>query len=287
MGIRSDPSSDPHAAVTPTAVRLPSAAGRFYPDHPAGLRAMIDSLLACAPASPPLGARPKALIAPHAGYVCSGPIAARAYASLRLWRTAFSRVVLIGPAHFMDLEGIGLCNCRAFATPLGSIPVDWPAAEPLLALPHVHLLHSSDRGEHSLEVHLPFLQVVLEHFSIVPLLLGACTADAVAEVLGACWDGPSTLLVISSDLSHYYPYEDARDIDRLTARAIESLDPLALGEACGERAIQGLLLLASSRHLSATTLDLRNSGDTTGRKDRVVGYGAFSFVEPSSAFDAP
>ena len=258
--------------------RSPAVAGTFYPSDPDELCAAVDAYLRDAvagPSDPPL----KALIAPHAGYVYSGPVAGSAYAQLSELRDRIERVVLIGPSHRVAISGLATLNAEAFRTPLGDVPVDLAAVEKLLRFPQVHPLDEAHALEHSLEVHLPFLQRVLGEFSLVPLVAGEATTAEVAEVLEAVWGGPETLIVVSSDLSHYYDYQSARDLDAATTEAIETLDPESLGResACGRVPIRGLLVVAKRHGLQARTLDVRNSGDTAGPNDQVVGYGAYAF----------
>ena len=258
--------------------REPAVAGTFYPAEPASLRAAIRGYLESAER---LGGdqSPKALIAPHAGYVYSGPIAASAYARLRDVRRTIQRVVLLGPAHFVPCAGLAASRAQAFATPLGAVPVDSAGLQQALALPQVQVFDQAHRREHSLEVHLPFLQEVLPEFTLVPLAVGRATPEEVGQVLLELWGGPETLILVSSDLSHYEEYQRAKQLDALTARAIEELRLEEVGDesACGAAAIRGLLHAARQRGLRATTVDLRNSGDTAGSRDLVVGYGAFIF----------
>jgi hypothetical protein len=257
------------------ATRPPAVAGLFYPDDPEALRRAVDGFVAAAPDADE--APPKALIAPHAGYVYSGPVAASAYAPLRAARGRVERVVLLGPAHRVPLRGLALPAAGRFATPLGTVPLDREAAERALALPQVRRDDAPHALEHSLEVQLPFLQRVLGAFSLVPFAVGDASADDVAEVIELLWGGPETLVVVSSDLSHYHDYATARRLDAETARAIEALRPDALGpdSACGRVPIRGLLVVARRRGLRVRTVDLRSSGDTAGPRDEVVGYGAF------------
>ena len=261
--------------TTPPATRRPPAvAGLFYPADPAALeRAVAGYLAGTAPEAP----TPKALIVPHAGFVYSAPVAAGAYAALAKARGSVTRVVLIGPAHRVAFRGLALPDTDAFETPLGMVPIDRDAAATLTRLPQVRLSEKAHRDEHALEVQLPFLQRVLGDFTLVPLLVGDATPAEVAEVIDALWGGPETVIVISSDLSHYLDYASARRLDARTARAIESLRPDDIGpdQACGRLPIQGLLWVAKARGLGVTTVDLRNSGDTVGPRDRVVGYGAW------------
>jgi MEMO1 family protein len=261
-------------------VRPAAVAGRFYPGDPVALRELIDTLLTQAP--PGTGPGPKALIAPHAGYLYSGPIAASAYAQLIPARDVITRVVVLGPSHYVALNGLATSSAAAFATPLGIVPVDVEAVRLARTLPQVRELDTAHAHEHSIEVQLPFLQSVLGGFSLVPLAVGDATAEEVSQVLDTLWGGPETRFVISSDLSHYYDFQTAQRLDRATADAIEALKPASLGEdsACGRTPICGLLHSARGHGLSGRTVDLRSSGDTAGPRDKVVGYGAFVF-EPN------
>jgi AmmeMemoRadiSam system protein B/AmmeMemoRadiSam system protein A len=264
-------------------VRPAAVAGTFYEDDPRALRESVEECLR--DAGPPSGPAPKALIVPHAGYVYSGPVAARAYAQLAPLRGRVQRVVLLGPAHRVALRGLAAPRTEAFATPLGVIPIDGPALARLDGLPQVLRSDEPHALEHSLEVQLPFLQVVLGEFALVPLVVGDASAEEVALVLERLWLGDETLLVISSDLSHYLDYESARRIDAETCRAIEELRPDALGRdsACGRVPVRGLLVAARRHGLAARTLDLRSSGDTAGDRRRVVGYGAWAFAPETPA----
>jgi AmmeMemoRadiSam system protein B len=259
-----------------SSVRPPAVAGTFYPANAAALRASVTGFLA---AVQPAVKTPKAIIAPHAGYIYSGPIAASAYAQLAPRRDTITRVVLLGPAHRVAIKGLAVSSADAFMTPLGSVPLDRAAIDRILTLPQVRSADTAHTEEHSLEVHLPFLQEVLEDFQLVPLVVGDATAAEVGEVIDTLWGGPETLIVISSDLSHYHDYDTARRLDRATSKAIEALRPQDIGfdQACGRIPVNGLLEVAKRRGLRVTTLDLRNSGDTAGSRDRVVGYGAWVF----------
>ena len=277
-----------------TAVRKPAVAGQFYPGDPHELRAAVRRYLAeageaqgVAPEAGPLPAdraagSPKAIIAPHAGYPYSGPVAASAHVYLRPGRDRIRRVVILGPAHRVPVRGLALPEADAFATPLGTIPVDVAACEELLALEFVETVNAAHGLEHSLEVHLPFLQEVLgDAFYIVPLLVGEATPTEVSQVIQVLWGGPDTVFVISSDLSHFHDYDTARRLDGETTRAIENLEfeAIAAERACGCLAIQGLLIEARRRGMEARSVDLRNSGDTAGNRDEVVGYGSYVFTE--------
>lgn len=256
------------------ATRPAAVAGMFYPASTADLTRQVDELLAAA-ASRERAPAPKALIAPHAGYVYSGPIAASAYAQLRSQRGRIRRVVLLGPVHRVPVRGLALPGADRFATPLGDVRVDAAAAAALRDLPQVLESRLAHSAEHSLEVQLPFLQRLLGEFSLVPLAVGEATAEEVAVVLERLWGGEETLIVVSSDLSHYLPYDSARRIDRDTVERLLSLDvELDHDRACGATAINGLLLAARRQRLKAELLDLRNSGDTAGDRRRVVGYAA-------------
>jgi MEMO1 family protein len=260
-------------------VRPPAVAGRFYPADPDTLRSLIRTLLAQVLA--PAGPAPKALIVPHAGYLYSGPIAASAYAQLLPARDLIRRIVLLGPSHFVALDGLATSSAEAFATPLGVVPLDLEATQQIRSLPQVRELDAAHTEEHSLEVQLPFLQTVLDRFTLIPLAVGDATPEDIAAVLEALWGGPETRFVISSDLSHYHDLQTARRLDRATAKAVEALKPNAIGEdrACGRIPIRGLLQVARRHRLHPRTLDLRTSGDTAGPCDQVVGYGAFAFDE--------
>lgn len=257
-------------------VRNPAVAGLFYPDDPRELHAMIADYLGSARAMGPV---PKAIIAPHAGYVYSGPIAASAYARLTPARDRITRVLLLGPAHRVGFHGLALSSADYFLTPLGRIAADQEAVKKISRLSQVQVLDAAHAQEHSLEVHLPFLQEVLGEFSLVPLVVGDAEPGEVAEVLDLLWGGLETLIVISSDLSHYHDYQTAQKLDRATSRAIEQLRPedIQYDHACGRNPVNGLLHVARRLGLKAKTIDLRNSGDTAGSHDRVVGYGAYIF----------
>lgn len=271
-------------------VRKPAVAGLFYPADGQELDRQVETLLAdAAQAGNTETLRaPKAVIAPHAGYVYSGPVAASAYALVARGRQQIRRVLLLGPAHRYPFRGLALPNADTFASPLGGVPVDSGAAALARTLPHVSVLDQAHHGEHSLEVHLPFLQKVLERFTVLPLVVGDAEPEEVAALLRALWGGPETLVVVSSDLSHYLPDSEARAVDQVTARAIERLDAAAIDfhHACGRTPVCGLLLVAAELGLKARTVDLRNSGDTVGPRDHVVGYGAFAFHTPAGGAEA-
>jgi MEMO1 family protein len=260
----------------------PQVAGRFYTADPVRLAQEVDDLLA--------GARPssisraaKAFIVPHAGNVFSGPVAATAYAGLK--DRPITTVIMLAPCHRARLNGIALPSADAMATPLGAVPIAWDAARKVVDLPHVTISDSPFAGEHALEVHLPFLQRLLPKAAIVPLLVGDAEPDAVAQLLDRLWGGPETVLMFSSDLSHYLPDSQARPLDRRTVARIEALQPGALDgqQACGHRVIKGALLAAQARDLRVTALDVRTSADTAGSADKVVGYASLGFEYAHSA----
>jgi AmmeMemoRadiSam system protein B len=257
--------------------RPAAVAGMFYPADHDELQQMVSGFLREVPAdaSPP----PKAIIAPHAGYIYSGPIAASAYARLAPLRDTIRRVVLLGPSHRLGFSGIAASSADYFHTPLGDVALDQALLEQVTVHCGVQLLDQAHQMEHSLEVQLPFLQEVLGDFTLLPLVVGDARPEEVATVLRAVWGGEETLIVVSSDLSHYHDYATAQRMDRATSHAIEQLDPQAIGsgDACGRTPLSGLLLVAREKRLHAETIDLRNSGDTAGPRDQVVGYGAYLF----------
>lgn len=257
-------------------IRPAAVANMFYTGNPASLEAEVQSMLTQVSIT---AETPKAIIVPHAGFIYSGPIAASAYAQLTKARDKIKRVVLLGPCHRVALSGLATSSADYFETPLGTIPVDRELSDQLLQLPQVHELDLTHAQEHSLEVQLPFLQQTLNEFTLLPLVVGDVSGAEVHEVLETVWGDDETLIVISSDLSHYHDYNTARTMDADTCKAIENLNGSAIhyDQACGRNPILGLLLSAQKHHLKVTTLDLRNSGDTAGNKDQVVGYGAWSF----------
>jgi MEMO1 family protein len=260
------------------AIRPAAVAGLFYPGDAAALRPTVDRLVA--DALPHEGPTPRAVIAPHAGFIYSGAIAARAYAAAAPWRGLARRVIVAGPAHRAYVPGIAIPSVAAFSTPLGTIALDTGAMRVLGDLPWVETSDRAHALEHCIEVQLPFLQRVLGEFELVPMLVGDATPAQVAHALEAVWDEPGSVLVVSSDLSHYMPWAAARQRDAATAGTILRLEATLLPEdACGAAPINGLLQVARARGLEARVLDVRNSGDTAGDRDRVVGYGAFEFVE--------
>lgn len=261
-----------------TTAREAAVAGHFYPGDAEELERTVGFMLD-AVARPDSNA-PKALIVPHAGYLYSGPVAASGYARLRPHRDQYRRVVLLGPCHHVPVRGLALSSADVFRTPLGDIAVD-KAVLAGIDSPALKIFDETHEFEHSLEVHLPFLQSVLGDFTLVPIVVGNTTAERVAEVLDSVWGGPETLIVISSDLSHYLDYDSARAMDGATCQAIEDLEVRGIDHnaACGATPIGGLLIAAKRRGMQVETLDLRNSGDTAGDKQHVVGYGSWGFFE--------
>jgi len=260
-----------------TKIQGPAVAGHFYPSDPDELRRDVRQLVAAADSD--LAHNPKALIAPHAGYIYSGPTAGIAYAQLTPIASRVKRVVLLAPSHRVSFQGIAYSSAEFFRTPLGDIAVDRQGLSLIHDLPQLHELDRAFSHEHSLEVHLPFLQETLGEFKIIPLLVGDVDPTLVAEVLEQIWGGPETFIIVSSDLSHFLDYETAKAIDAETSNAVENLNPeiISYNHACGRTPVSGLLLAARRNNLRVTTLDVRNSGDTAGPRDQVVGYGAYAF----------
>lgn len=253
--------------------RQPAVAGAFYPDSATVLDSFISEMLNDAPLR---NLSPKVLIVPHAGYIYSGPTAATAYKLLKPLKNTIRRVVLLGPSHRAAFEGLALPSCDAFSTPLGDIPLDTRAMAALSRFAQVQTLDQAHAREHSLEVQCPFLQMSLNNFKLIPLVVGDATPLAVAEVIDFLWGGDETLIIISSDLSHFHNYEEAMYRDKLTIKAIEQLSSnLTGGQACGCYPLNGMMKVAQRKGMEVITLDACNSGDTAGDKDRVVGYGAF------------
>jgi len=262
-------------------VRKSAVAGLFYPADPVELKETVIDYLLHARNNPKLQThKPKAIIAPHAGYIYSGPIAASAYHYLEQMKDQIANVVLIGPSHRVPLMGLATTSADYFATPLGNIPINREITERINSLPFVVELDHAHMMEHSLEVHLPFLQIVLNNFSLVPVVAGDATADQVKQLISLACDKDDTFVVISSDLSHYHDYYTARKLDHATCSAIEALDinQLDSQHACGFVPVSGLLAYAREHKLQAKTVDCRNSGDTAGSKDQVVGYGSYVFI---------
>jgi AmmeMemoRadiSam system protein B/AmmeMemoRadiSam system protein A len=263
-------------------IREPAVAGTFYPATPDALDRAVRAALAAAQVE---AVPAKAIVAPHAGYIYSGPIAGTSFQSVAHFKDRIRRIVLIGPTHRMHFFGIAVPSASGLATPLGTVPIDHAAVDLALQDPDVRLIDVAFDGEHALEVELPFIQVLFPRAAVVPLIVGETGGHAVERVLAALWGGPETLVVVSSDLSHYHDYEAARALDLDTSQAIEMIAPARVDAngACGHRALGGLLRRAHELDLRATTWDLRNSGDTRGPRDRVVGYGAYTFEDAETA----
>ncbi len=260
-------------------IRQPAVAGSFYPRDAAALRSMVAGFLTDAESTP--RNRVRALVVPHAGYIYSGSTAAEGFAGLTALQGQVERLVVIGPAHTVAFTGIAVPSAAAFRTPLGEMPLDRAAIDVLLELPQVVVDDGAHAREHALEVELPFLQAVLGDLAIVPLVVGSASPEEVAAVLVRLWD-ERTLIIVSSDLSHYHDYETACRRDAQTAAAIESFDEAAIGfeDACGAQGLRGLLIEAKRRGLVIERLALCNSGDTASDRRQVVGYGAWAIEAP-------
>jgi AmmeMemoRadiSam system protein B len=259
-------------------VRPAAVAGMFYPGSAAELSQTVDRFLKEAETTEPA---PKAMVAPHAGYIYSGPVAASAYARLRNAAEPITRVILLGPSHRVPFHGLAVPSADYFETPLGRVHLDRQAIDEVVKKGLVQEMDVAHAQEHSLEVHLPFLQKTVGEFDLVPIVVGEARPEETAAVIEALWGGPETLIVVSSDLSHYLDYASAKEIDAVTSHAIETLHGEQIGyeQACGRMPIQGLLLEAKRHGLKGKTVDLRNSGDTAGPRDQVVGYGAYVFSQ--------
>lgn len=259
-------------------IRNPAVADMFYPGDADTLRHQVEQLLAQATVQ---GETPKAIIAPHAGYIYSGPVAASVYKTLIKARDSINKVVLVGPSHRVPLLGCACSSARAFATPLGEVPLNRSDIDKIKALPFVSELDQAHSMEHCLEVQLPFLQVVLSNFTLVPIVVGDCDRQDLAQLLDMVWGDSQTLIVVSSDLSHYHDYNTAVRMDRKTCEAIENsdVDVIDSQHACGAVAIRGLLETVKDKNLIIRTLDYKNSGDTAGSRDQVVGYAAVTLTQ--------
>lgn len=275
---------DRPAALNEQNVRSAAVAGFFYPDNATVLSHEIHTLLHEARRAEKPVAIPKAIIVPHAGYVYSAAIAATAFSLLTSIPSTIKRVVLMGPAHRLYVDGMASPGVAFMDTPLGRIAVD---QQSLSQVPIVQENRAAHEKEHCLEVELPFLQIIAPDAMVVPILVGACPAHVVGSVLERLWGGSETLVVISSDLSHYLPYQQGRKKDQATAEQIVSLSEQSVDpeQACGAACINGLLWVARKKQMSAHLLDLLSSGDTGGRRDGVVGYGSFAFYEANVVRD--
>jgi len=270
-----NPQIDNDAARRPAAV-----AGMFYPADALSLLDEVDTLLGSAARPKFDAASIKAIAVPHAGYVYSGATAAAAYGLLEARRSDIRRVVLLGPTHRVAVRGLALPNVEFFETPLGSVPVDIELAARIETLPQVLGSRAAHAAEHSLEVQLPFLQRMIGAFSLLPLAVGMARSDEVAEVIDAVWGGPETLIVVSTDLSHFHPYREAQQLDGATVADVLALrSDIDHEHACGATPLNGLLLCAQRHGLTPHLVDARNSGDTAGDRSRVVGYASFAFCE--------
>jgi AmmeMemoRadiSam system protein B len=260
-------------------VRPPAVAGYFYPSAADDLRAAVRQLLAAGP-EPAHRGRIKALIVPHAGYVYSGTVAARAFRELTHDAPQIEKVVLVGPAHRVAVDGIAVPTVEAFRTPLGDLPIDAAMRAAILDLPGTRLDDRAHEAEHCLEVELPFLQNLFDSISVLPLLVGRADPGQVARILERLWGGPETLIVVSSDLSHYHDYATAQRVDAATARSILARSTeLHPEDACGAAAINGLMLAAGQHGLDVVEIARLNSGDTAGDRQRVVGYGSYALCD--------
>ncbi len=257
--------------------RSAAVSGLFYPSDPGQLARDVRCYLDQAR---PHKLVPKAIVVPHAGYIYSGAIAAEAYATLHAAATMVHRVILLGPTHRVPVRGLVLPGVDSFETPFGTIPIDPVSIDAIGDLGQVTVNAYAHAQEHSLEVQLPFLQTVLKDFTLLPLAVGMASAAEVSEVLEAVWGGNETLIVISSDLSHYQPYSMAKRIDYQTVQSILGLQlPISHESACGATPINGLITAARNHQLTPKLLDMCNSGDTAGDRDQVVGYASIAFVE--------
>lgn len=255
-------------------IRPAAVAGMFYPENSKQLHRDIQTYLT--QGQHQSQTRPRAIIVPHAGYIYSGIVAGSVYSIVKQYHDQYRRVVLLGPCHYVGVRGLALPSAEYFSTPLGDIPIDLELSQKISHLPQVITSSAAHAREHSLEVQLPFLQEVLDEFTLLPLVVGQASAMEVAEVLACLWDMEDTLFVISSDLSHFLTYEEAKTVDNETSQLILSKDEHITPErACGCYSINGLLHLAKKQGLTVECVDRRNSGDTAGNKDRVVGYGSY------------
>ncbi len=260
-------------------VRTTAVAGAFYPSEPEILSKDIQRYIEETPSvSLPV---PKAIIVPHAGYEYSAGVAASAYKLLKSGRKSIKKVVILAPSHKIGFNGMALTKASAYETPLGNVEIDKEMNEQLLALPLVDYLEEAHKSEHSLEVQLPFLKEALDDFKLIPVITGNASPTDVETLLETVWGKKDTLIVISTDLSHYLPYNEACILDNKTKTAIENLDidSIEQEQACGYVPLKGMLTIAKAKKMQVETLEVKNSGDTSGSKNRVVGYGAWAFLE--------
>ena len=256
-------------------IRKAAVAGQFYEADRVSLQQQVSNLMSGTQAGS--GNVPEALIVPHAGYIYSGSTAARAYRCLESRHNEIRRVVLFGPAHRVYLEGMAVPSVDLFDTPLGSVPLDREAIDAIINMSGVCVSDQAHHDEHSLEVQLPFLQMILTQFTLVPVVVGNCKSTTVAAVMDELWGGADTLIVVSTDLSHFLTYDEALQVDAHTcSRILEKTTSLSGEEACGARALNGLMCTEHAQALEVELLEACNSGDTAGNRNRVVGYGAFA-----------
>ncbi len=272
--------------------RLPAVAGLFYPSDPGELQGMVRSMLEEA------GSRKKedlagasgngrvlrAIIAPHAGYVYSGPVAASAYVYVGAAAGNVGKVAILGPSHRVPVRGLALSSAAEYEMPGFSLPADSEAAESLRRADLAEFVDEAHAAEHSIEVHLPFIKAVLGEVEVAAIAVGEASPDRVGAAVELLMEDPKRLVVISSDLSHYLDYDSAVAVDSVTAQAILNLryEDIGYEQACGRNCIRGLLWAARRQGMHPQLLDLRNSGDTAGPRDSVVGYPAFAFWSRSS-----
>jgi AmmeMemoRadiSam system protein B len=266
---------------TVSRVRPPAAAGLYYPKDAEGLRRTLRALLDAPGCAPVEGPAPKALVVPHAGYAYSGSVAAAAYRLLATAAETIRHVVLIGPSHRVPMRGLAMPASDFFATPCGEIPIDAAGRNRLREFGLAGVADAPHATEHSLEVQLPFLQQLLGDFELLPIAVGQVPHGQVARALEAVWGGAETLVVVSSDLSHYHTLDLARQLDGLTTGAIlDRRGDISDEQACGAEGINGLLEIARHRGMRVALLEQRTSADTAGDRSRVVGYGSYAFFEP-------
>lgn len=265
--------------------RAPAVSGLFYNDSPISLRRQVLEFLAAASSAEDRSATKnselKAVVVPHAGYIYSGPVAAFAYKEIQKEAAHFKKIVLIGPSHHVPFQGVAVPKMNTFATPLGSVSVDLSLKQIALNFSFVIENDEPHRKEHSLEVQLPFLQVALKKFSILPIVIGQASATDLTQLLYKLCTEKDVLIVISSDLSHYLPYNIAQKRDLNTIDHILHFEPekIEYDDACGRQGIQAFLHYAQSKKLIPILFNYKNSGDTAGDKSQVVGYCSIGFYE--------
>lgn len=258
-----------------TEFRKPTVAGLFYPSETDNLSKLITDLLN---QKPPVSFT-KMLIVPHAAYQYIGEILAQSYLHLFSRSQQIKTVVLLTPSHHIKFNGIAITSKDCYLTPFGEVIIDSDAMMTLLNFPQVVMFDDAHIKEHSIEIHLPFLQTILPSFSLVPLIIGETNSYNILEILEKLWEQEETLIIASMNLSHYQTYNIAQELDQRTSQAIESLhwQSLQTNQICNIHLISSLLQLAHQKSLTPKTIKVCNSGDLTGIKNRVVGYGAFIF----------